>query len=83
MSEEEAMASCFAKITRRITFENARRMAATRHKREPNWVFAMELFGLGSTYAWAMCLDMGIDPDAKSVSPPRALSTSGALNMEH
>lgn len=29
----------------------------------PNWVFAMELYGMGRTYSYRLCSDMGLDPD--------------------
>lgn len=68
-SEAERMAAAFAKVTRRKAFANARRMMAVRYRRLPNWSVAMELYGLGSTYAWAICEEMGIDPDATTASP--------------
>lgn len=51
-------------ITMLRAFQGARRLA--KRKRDPNWVFAMEMFGLGSTYAWGMCERMGVDPDSTS-----------------
>lgn len=51
-------------IPMRSVFIAARRMASRKHGRQPNWVFAMDLFGLGSTYAWRMCKRMGFDPDS-------------------
>lgn len=61
--EFERMKDDLAVITRRRTFGGARAMAASKWKRQPNWVFAKELFGVGSTYAFALCHEMGIDPD--------------------
>lgn len=68
MTEAERMAAKLASITRREIFARARLMAAHGRRRVPNWVFAMELFGLGSTYAWGICVEMGIDPDATTAS---------------
>ncbi len=56
-------------ITHRTAFANARRMANKNFRRQPNWVFAMDLYDLGSTYAWAMCERMGLDPEAKTATP--------------
>lgn len=64
MSETEHMNAKLDRLTMLSAFQGARRLA--KRKRDPNWVFAMELFGLGSTYAWAMCKRMGVDPDSTS-----------------
>lgn len=64
--EQDDMAACFARITFLRMFAAARRMASARRSKDPNWVFAMEFFALGSTFAWHMCLQMWIDPDARS-----------------
>lgn len=68
MTERERMEAKLASITRREIFARARGMLAQKHRRDPNWVVAMELFGLGSTFAWGICLEMGIDPDATTAS---------------
>ncbi len=68
-TEAEHMQAAFDRITHRQIMANARRVSAAKHRRAPNWVFAMDLFGLGSTYAWALCEHMGIDPDAKTLTP--------------
>lgn len=54
-------------ITMLRAFQGARRLA--RRKRDRNWIFAMEMFGIGSTYAWGMCNRMGIDPDGFTADP--------------
>jgi hypothetical protein len=46
---------------------NARRIAAPSFRRKPNWSFAMELFATGSTSAYQICRDAGIDPDGYEV----------------
>ncbi len=48
---------------------NARRICKRRYQRSPNWVLAMEAFGLGSTWAWALCERIGIDPDGRTMGP--------------
>ncbi|KQP52969.1 hypothetical protein ASF34_00940 [Methylobacterium sp. Leaf106] len=62
-------------LTMLRAFQGARRLA--KRKRDPNWVFAVEMFGLGSTYAWAMCKRMGVDPDSTSAAP---LPLAGCTN---
>lgn len=37
--------------------------ARGRRKGMPRWAIAMETFGLGSTYAWQLCVRVGVDPD--------------------
>lgn len=47
---------------------NCRRMLAhTAWSRKENWVIAMELFACGSTSAFAICKEAGIDPYSKKV----------------
>lgn len=50
-----------------VLLANARRIASRKYQGQPNWVVAMEVFGLGSTYAFKLCHSLGIDPDAKRV----------------
>lgn len=59
----------FESITVRHVFANARQIARLRKAGGPNWVFAMDLFGLGSSYATEICRRMGIDPDATTATP--------------
>ena len=66
--EAERMDAALDRLTMLRAFQGARRLA--KRKRDPNWVFAMEMFGLGSTYAWGMCKRMGLDPDSTSAEPP-------------
>ncbi|SFM97111.1 hypothetical protein [Methylobacterium pseudosasicola] len=63
-SQDERMARDLAAITRRRIFANARALAGRSYRGVPNWAFAKELFGVGSTYAWALCVEMEIDGDA-------------------
>lgn len=46
---------------------NARRIASRTYQRKPNWALAMELFATGSTMAWRICVDAGIDPESRKV----------------
>lgn len=67
--ERERMARDLAAITRRQAFAQARSMSARQYRSLPNWAFAKDLFLVGATYAWALCVEMGIDPDARTASP--------------
>ncbi len=51
----------------RTILTNARRIAATGFRKQPNWVLACELFGVGSTSAMKICRDAGIEPDSKTI----------------
>jgi ribosomal protein S13 len=68
MSEAERMNTTLANIPHRIIMSNARRIAARQYARDPNWVLAMNVFGLGSTYAHELCRRAGINPDAKVIA---------------
>jgi hypothetical protein len=52
-----------AQLTPYFAIRNARRLLSRRYAKSPNWVLAMEIFGLGSTYASRLCRDNGLDPD--------------------
>lgn len=65
MTEAERMQTTLDGISKRIIFLNARRICSRQHKRSPNWVLAMNLFGLGSTYAFALCRQIGVDPERR------------------
>jgi hypothetical protein len=45
---------------------NVRRLIGRR--RIQNWVLAMEVYAVGSTYAHWICSDNGIDPDAYTLA---------------
>ncbi len=47
-----------------IVLPRVRGMLMHKHRRKPNWVLAMTLYALGSTYASGICRDFGLDPDA-------------------
>lgn len=57
---------------------NARRICAQKHKRQPNWVLAMDAFGLGSTWAWALCKRVGVDPDGLTMAAPKLKALADA-----
>jgi len=69
LTEDERMARTFAAITRREAFARTRGLLARHHRRDPNWVLAMKIFGLGSTYAFAICREMGLDPEGCTATP--------------
>lgn len=52
---------------------NARRIVSREYAQRANWVIAMELFAVGSTTAKKICIDAGIDPDARTVSVVRGI----------
>lgn len=47
--------------------ERAVRSARSLHipGKTPRWRCVMDVFGLGSTYAWQLCVRFGLDPDEK------------------
>ncbi len=49
-------------------FRNVRRIAARQWQRSPNWVLAMQIYATGSTYGYAICRHIGIDPEAKNAA---------------
>jgi ribosomal protein S13 len=53
-------------ISHRIILSNVRRLLP--RNQQPNWVLAMEVFGVGSTYGWRICEEAGIDPEAKTLT---------------
>ena len=62
-------------VQERTILVNARRIANTSKKRLPNWALAMEIFGLGSTWARALCRRCDVDPDGKTMD--RRTTTGG------
>lgn len=66
MTEQERFEATIAEKTPAALLRNARRIAGRRHKRKPNWVLAMDIYGVGSTFAWMLCVQNGIDADATS-----------------
>jgi len=48
-----------------LVLRNVRRIASLHMRAKPNWVLAMEVFGLGSTYATRLCVEAGINPDGR------------------
>ena len=61
-----------------IVMANARRICKRRYQRVPNWSLAMEAFGLGSTWARALCERIGIDPDGRTMAThPRTERADG------
>lgn len=69
LTEDQRMAKSLAAITRREAFARTRKLLARQYKHDPNWVLAMKIFGLGSTYAFAICEEMGLDPEACIATP--------------
>lgn len=56
-------------VSQRTIFANARRVCKRKYQRSPNWVLASKLFGLGSTYSYALCRRLGVDPDGRDMKP--------------
>jgi hypothetical protein len=74
LSDEERAAvetarfnECMANRSFHLILRNARRICKRKFQRSPNWVLASELFGLGSTYSFRLCRELGIDPEAKTI----------------
>lgn len=59
-----------ARISMREVFLAARRVSKMDMRKKPNWVFAMSLFRLGSTYSAEMCRRMGLHPDGVGEALP-------------
>lgn len=65
MEEAEYFKAILQDKTPDILIKAARRMAPKyRRNRDPNWVIAMNLFGVGSTFGWWICAEYGLDPDS-------------------
>jgi hypothetical protein len=65
MNEDEAFLKTISNKTHADIIKNARRMMPKyKRKSTANWVIAMHLFSVGSTYGWRICKDARIDPDA-------------------
>ena len=47
---------------------NCRRVCSLHFQRQPDWVLAMELFAVGSTTAWRLCVEAEIDPEGTTVA---------------
>ncbi len=50
-----------------LIMANVRRIIK-RTKLTQNWVLYMDIFGVGSTSAYAACESLGLDPDGKKTS---------------
>lgn len=60
-----------------VVLANARRICKRDYQRLPNWALAMDIFGLGSTWARALCQRVGVDPDGRTMAefqPVRTLA---------
>jgi hypothetical protein len=66
--EEARFREAMAAVTPRHIMARARSIRAQKMKREPNWVLAMSLFSLGSTFAWMLCREQDIDPEGLTVN---------------
>lgn len=61
--DKERFSKAMSQRTPDFVIRGARRIAAVKYRKSPNWVIAMELYGLGSTFARHLCLEHGVDPD--------------------
>jgi hypothetical protein len=57
---------------------NARSMLSRKCGAYPNWVLAMHLFATGSTSAFQICDDAGIDPESTKIDIAEAGRTLAA-----
>lgn len=84
MNETERMNQTIAAKSSDVfaVMAGARRVCKREYQRSPNWVLAMELFGLGNTYAHEICRRNGIDPDARQVFRSTLTHTKGKDNHD-
>jgi hypothetical protein len=64
MTEEERFRATVACKTPDVILRNVRILLPRWRKKIPNWVLAMEVFCVGSTYGAWICRANGLDPDA-------------------
>lgn len=62
-SDIDRLDRTLGRLNMRDVFLAARKVSKLDLRKKPNWVFAMDLFQLGSTYSAEMCHRMGLDPD--------------------
>lgn len=56
-------------VLERTVLANARRICKREYQRSSNWVLAMNVFGLGSTWAYELCRRIGVNPDGRTMEP--------------
>lgn len=67
MTQREQMARYHDAVNRRThadILRAVRRLAGRRVKGRTNWGLAMDVWGVGSTFAHILCNEAGIDPEA-------------------
>lgn len=52
------------RVTHADILRSVRRIAGRRVKDRANWALAMDVWGVGSTFAHILCHEAGIDPEA-------------------
>lgn len=52
------------RVTHADILRSVRRLAGRRVKGRANWVLAMDVWGVGSTFAHILCHEAGINPEA-------------------
>jgi len=55
--------------TPRQILANVRRLLPRYKAKTLNWVLAMEVYGVGSSFAHEICEEHGIDPDGITIDP--------------
>lgn len=61
------MTRYYAAVNRRThadILRSVRRLAGRRVKGRANWALAMDVWGIGSTFAHILCAEAGINPEA-------------------
>ncbi|MET4636195.1 hypothetical protein [Kaistia defluvii] len=68
--EWERFRKTMAALPADIILLNSRSFCKRELQKSPNWVVAMKIFGLGSTFARMLCLEHGFDPDGSKFQRP-------------
>ena len=69
IAEDAAYQQAVGRVRPRDVLASVRWIIKGRIRQEANWILAMKVYGLGSTYAWRLCVDEGIDPDGFTSEP--------------
>jgi ribosomal protein S13 len=48
------------------TIKNSKRLVQKKYLTLPAWAYLMDLMGIGSTKAYEVCKELGIDPEKKA-----------------
>lgn len=68
-TDELRLIAAIGRVSHRQIMARARDLAAPSYRGDPNWSFAMHLFGLSAFHSKFICERMGIDPEGYEVLP--------------